>query len=373
MNFSEKLYPDTWNSATSMLARSPQALLLHGVGGLGKFNIALELANWLLCKNISAQLKNSYQNNNQIDNNQSHQNNLFEKACGKCASCKLFNTREHLDLQVLYPNAKEKMFNFWWGDFPPPDLADSEQKFKRGKSNIAVDDVRSLDRFINLSSFHGGLRVVIIWPLNMMNASSANALLKNLEEPTPNFIYLLVCDNLDRIPATIISRSRKINITPPTFDKTLLWVKEKIEDNNIGDEEITNIINFVDRVPLEALRWLNYHPLFAKLQISLNQSKWISMLELASEIGEFVNPKSNKITSQQSEYQISLDDLLTIMQKLIFQKLVLIIKAKTDPAKILKWYQIINDLIFYKRHLVYTLNPRQVFESILLKIAILNK
>jgi DNA polymerase-3 subunit delta' len=95
----------------------------------------------------------------------------------------------------------------------PDPKAKPENRHKL-RTQIAVDDVRRLRRFLGLTAPDGGWRVVLIDPADEMNASSANALLKYLEEPPPQTVFILVSDGPSGLLPTIRSRCRTLDLPP---------------------------------------------------------------------------------------------------------------------------------------------------------------
>ncbi len=89
-----------------------------------------------------------------------------------------------------------------------------DPKRKRMKTQIAVDDVRDIPKFMTLTPAEGGWRVVIVDGAEDMSPSSANALLKVLEEPPSRAILLLVCGAPGRLLPTIRSRCRRLQLAP---------------------------------------------------------------------------------------------------------------------------------------------------------------
>jgi len=89
-----------------------------------------------------------------------------------------------------------------------------DEKKKRLKKQIAVDNVREIPRFLQLTPAEGGWRVVIIDGAEDVNAASANALLKVLEEPPARAVLILVCSAPGRLLPTIRSRCRKLALSP---------------------------------------------------------------------------------------------------------------------------------------------------------------
>ncbi|HEX2941912.1 MAG TPA: DNA polymerase III subunit delta' [Rhodopila sp.] len=88
------------------------------------------------------------------------------------------------------------------------------EKTKRMRTQIAVDDVRKITGFMALTPAEGGWRVVVVDGAEELNQASANALLKILEEPPPRAILLLVCSAPGRLLPTIRSRCRRLRLSP---------------------------------------------------------------------------------------------------------------------------------------------------------------
>ena len=93
-----------------------------------------------------------------------------------------------------------------------------DEKTKRRKRDIAVDDVRKINGFMALTPAEGGWRVAVIDDAEDLNQASANALLKILEEPPARAILILVCSAPGRLPATIRSRCRHLRLSPLSDD-----------------------------------------------------------------------------------------------------------------------------------------------------------
>lgn len=89
-----------------------------------------------------------------------------------------------------------------------------DDKAKKLKTQITVDEVRRMKSFFALSSADGGRRVAIVDPADEMNPSAANALLKLLEEPPAGVTILLVCHQPSRLLPTIRSRCRELRLAP---------------------------------------------------------------------------------------------------------------------------------------------------------------
>jgi DNA polymerase III subunit delta' len=87
-----------------------------------------------------------------------------------------------------------------------------DEKTKRLKRDIAVKDVREINSFMALTPAEGGWRVAVVDGAEELNQSSANALLKILEEPPSRAVLILVCSTTGRLLPTIRSRCRHLRL-----------------------------------------------------------------------------------------------------------------------------------------------------------------
>jgi DNA polymerase-3 subunit delta' len=87
-----------------------------------------------------------------------------------------------------------------------------DDKNKRFKTVVAVDEIRKVGQFLSMTSHDGGYRIVIVDPADDMNVSAANALLKNLEEPPPRTLFVLIVHAPGRLLPTIRSRCQTIRL-----------------------------------------------------------------------------------------------------------------------------------------------------------------
>ena len=182
--FVEKMYKQ---------GRIPNAILFYGKEGIGKREIALELAQAILC------LKNQY------------------PPCGSCPSCGLikdfFSTPEE-KLRVFGESSYGKeIFLYLQGDHPDFICIMPE------KTEIRVDQIRALRDFVYIRPAISNKKVVIIQNAETMNLYAQNALLKVLEEPPTDTFLILVCNNLRKVLPTIKSRCFLLEATPLTMDE----------------------------------------------------------------------------------------------------------------------------------------------------------
>jgi len=168
-----------WQSLQAHIAgdRIPHALLMQGPTGLGKLALAERFAHELLCSNPE------------------------DGPCGACHGCQLFEAGTHPDYQRIGPE-------------------------EPGKA-IKVDAIRKLISDLSLKPQYRGYRVFVIDQAELMNLSSANALLKTLEEPAEKTVLLLIASHPSRLPPTILSRCQKLVIRAPHRQESVRWLDEQ--------------------------------------------------------------------------------------------------------------------------------------------------
>jgi DNA polymerase-3 subunit delta' len=114
-------------------------------------------------------------------------------------------------------------------DFWHPDL--HRVRAEEGKLSIAVDQVREMTASLALTPHLAGLKVVVIESAERMTTEAANALLKSLEEPTPDTYLFLLAERPGRLMATIRSRCQRLTLKSPARAATLAW----LEDAGLAD------------------------------------------------------------------------------------------------------------------------------------------
>ncbi len=212
---SELLNISTWKSLTSAGVQLPHALLFAGPSGVGKRELADALATRLLCEQPR----------------QSH-----ESACGKCPSCLMMANGQHPDFRLLQPDAAAEGEE---GEAPV------EGEKKKASKQIRIQQVRELEEFFHIGGHRGGARVCIIDPAETMNAVTANALLKILEEPSVSFYFIMISHQWRKLLPTLLSRSRRIMFPRPESADAERWLKA----NKLGEHAAW--LPFFGNAPLE--------------------------------------------------------------------------------------------------------------------------
>lgn len=152
--------------------------------------------------------------------------------CGRCRSCTLFPTGAHPDLRIV--------------------TLEMNKEGTRLRSDIVIEQARDVGAWLALTSQLGGAQVVIVDPADAMNAASANALLKTLEEPLPNRYLWLVSAQPNRLPATIRSRCQRLELALPTDAVALQWLL----DRGMPRADADAALAAAQGDPGQALHWL---------------------------------------------------------------------------------------------------------------------
>ena len=185
--------------------RVPHAQLICGGEGTGKLAVAIAYARYLCC---------------------THRNG--EDACGECPSCKKFDKLVHPDLHFAFPIYKKESTKPAYSD----DFIDKWRQaitdnpylnLNQWMSHIGTENQQGLIyasqseeiiRKLTLKSSEGNYKVMIIWMAEKMNGECSNKLLKMIEEPPAQTVFLLIAENPDLLLPTIQSRVQRLPLRP---------------------------------------------------------------------------------------------------------------------------------------------------------------
>ncbi len=182
----EKTMLDSFNSG-----RLHHAWLITGPKGIGKATLAYRFGRFLLSQ--------------RGEGGESADGGMFGDSLPKATPDSLYLSPESPIFHRISSHGH--------GDLMTIERKMDEKKGKR-QSQIVVEGVRGIGRFLSMTASEGGWRVVIIDAADEMNRNAANAVLKVLEEPPKRAILLLVCHNPGRLLPTIKSRCRKLTLKP---------------------------------------------------------------------------------------------------------------------------------------------------------------
>jgi DNA polymerase III subunit delta' len=183
--------------------RVPHALLFTGMEGSGHLPAAIAFSQHLLCRSRTE-----------------------AGGCGKCPSCTKVAGLVHPDLHLAFPIALSKKvrssdaliaeFREAYLNNPYITLDDwfNAISAENKQPVIPVEEASSILRKLSITSFEGFYRIMIIWQAEKMNTEASNRLLKIIEEPPEQTVFVLVSSAPDALLPTIISRVQQVGFTP---------------------------------------------------------------------------------------------------------------------------------------------------------------
>lgn len=197
--------------------RFAHAWLIYGQEGIGKLNFCIAAAKALLCENPQAGL-----------------------ACGRCQSCHWMDLNNHLDYRLVLPDALSEELGL-------SNQEEGSQEEGKASEEIRIEQIRQLEEFMTVSTLRGGYRVIVLGPAERLNAASSNAILKILEEPAKDTVFLIFTHAIQKVLPTILSRCRRLPLPIPERQQSLVWLQEK------GVEQAESWLAASSGAPLKAL------------------------------------------------------------------------------------------------------------------------
>lgn len=181
----------------------PHALLFSGISGIGKYRTARALAQYIHCKNKKD-----------------------GDSCGICPSCIQHQNHNNPDLYYIYPIVKKEgaliskdMIEEWREmlnefSFMPPEKWNELLKAGNSQPAIYVNESEEILSRASLSSYQEDYKIFLIWLPEKMRLEAANKLLKIIEEPFEDTIFILVSNDDSKILPTILSRTQRYYFKP---------------------------------------------------------------------------------------------------------------------------------------------------------------
>lgn len=257
----------------------PHALLIEGDAGTGRKTLAYYIAAAAVCTNTAA-------------------------PCNNCRNCNLTNSGNHPDIITVMP--------------------------EEDKKNISVNQVRALRNDAFVKSHMGGKKVIIITPAERMNEQAQNALLKVLEEPPKNVIFILITENASRMLSTVLSRCVLLSLTVPEINEAA----EYIESTTDFDRE--NIINALNNARGNVGRALSI--LKSGEESDTLSADFAEMLIIGSSTYELL-----KLTLPLEKNRVKCGEFITALKSQISDRILSRVNQNLAVDTLVKYYDIISD------------------------------
>lgn len=206
MNKDVILQNGIYGHLVAWLGQLPHALLLHGPQGVGKLQLAEHFARLLLCESRG----------------------VVAEPCGRCDACRWAAAGNHPDLRVVEPEVMARRNDIEEADGEPEGGGRARRK---PSIEIRIEQIRGLDDFVHMGSHRSGRRIAILHPAEDMNLATANALLKNLEEPPAAAVFILVSHRPARLLPTVRSRCIPLAVPAPEASAATRWLEAQGIEN----------------------------------------------------------------------------------------------------------------------------------------------
>lgn len=267
--------------------RVSHSQLFYGPEGNGALLLAIAYAQYLLCENKTE-----------------------KDSCGICISCRQIKSFNYPDLHYVYPVAKTEKsskhptsteYLSEWKTF-----LDNEKYFglyqwlqelqvENKQAIISVHESESILQKLQLKSYSGKKKIMIIWMPERMNLAAANKLLKLLEEPPSETVFLLVCEDPDALLKTINSRCQKIFIPKHSLNVTTRFLVEveQIEASSasviakLADGNLALAKSLAERAEI----YCDYASLFSTWVRNCYSAKLVHIIEWSEKCGRFKREK----------------------------------------------------------------------------------
>ena len=268
--------------------RVSHSQLFYGPEGNGGLLLAIAYAQYLLCEKPST-----------------------ADSCGMCTACRQVQSFGYPDLHYIYPVAsvgKSSGSKPASTDFLKPwkELIQTDSYFgiyrwletlgiQNKQAQIGVHESTSMLKKLQLKSYSGKHKILILWMPERMNISASNKLLKLLEEPPKQTLFLLVSQDPDALLKTITSRCQKVFIPKYNEIETFQFL-EKEEQLDAGPAKVIARLSNGNlaqarRLAERAETYKDYAVLFSQWVRSCFKADVKHIIEWAEECGRFEREK----------------------------------------------------------------------------------
>ncbi len=258
-------------------------------------------------------------------------------------------------------------------------------------SNNGVDEIRQIREDVNYAPTQAKFKVYIIDEVHMLSTGAFNALLKTLEEPPANVIFILATTEPQKIPATIISRTQRFDFkridAQAAYERMVYILGER--GNTFDDAAIRVIANAADGGMRDALSILDQALSFGSGHVSLENALLVTGSVTQTILGEYVAAvvaedtqaalvKLSEALSEGKDAGRFVEDLISYARDLLLSseapELISLVPDETfkqlaaeQPAT--TWYRMIDTLNETQQQLRFTSRPSIYLEVLTVKLS----
>ena len=216
---------------------TPPALLFFGREGSANFTIGVNYVKYLGCENTSE-----------------------KSGCLTCSFCKKFLKGIHPDVHFTFPmsitDESRNYFHIKWRSFF---MAESHPTYYKWAKHINIsnkkliihrEETHKIHNFLFLKPFESKYKFVFIWLPEHMNVATTNSLLKVIEEPTEQTMFICISNDIARINPTFLSRFQTITVPPYPKEDIVFYMQENF---NLSKEDSNSIALIAEGSLLKAI------------------------------------------------------------------------------------------------------------------------
>jgi DNA polymerase-3 subunit delta' len=244
--------------------RLSHALLFSGKEGSGALPMAMAFAQYIVCEKNKPSAATPVQGLFGEELNDATENQSFmADSCGKCSACVKSATIAHPDIHYSFPVIPLKSgtppvsadFYTKWRAFLQENPYNNVYDWLNGidaenkQGNITARECEEILQKLSLKSFESGYKILIMWMPESLG-KEGNKLLKMIEEPPPDTLFILVAEDEARILPTILSRTQLVKI--PAFENADIE-KALVQNQHLSAEKARSVAAISDGNYREAL------------------------------------------------------------------------------------------------------------------------
>lgn len=286
----------------------PQVILLVGRAGLGKSHLASQLAAIPFCESHTA--------------------------CGSCANCKFIAFHRHRDVLHI-------------------DLNDQ---------SIKIAQAQSVQNHLeSFASSPNGSRIAVLVDVDRLTEQALNRLLKTFEEPASHNLIIMTTSRLKVISSTLLSRTIKWHVSPPTIEELMVWIKslnfKQLE--SYGKNELSALIMSCGQAPGKIIDLLNNKvETFNKVDLALSNlllgPKTHDIIDLAEKLARECKLTTSELANHSEQ----------VLNRFYWQKLLGASSLHVTPAACRRRRQVLSQIKRVAGHQQIVLNSQLASEAI---------
>jgi DNA polymerase III subunit delta' len=247
--------------------RLSHALLFLGNEGSGALSLAIAFAQYVVCEKTSPQKNNEQSLFGDEPQTTNAKLQTVTDACGICNACIKAQKLIHPDIHFSYPVIPKKSgdkpvstdYISEWREFilqyPYGNVYDWLQFIgaENKQGNITAQECSEIIHILSLKSFESKYKILIMWMPEYLG-NEGNKLLKLIEEPPPNTLFILIAENESLILPTIISRTQLVKIPALETDDVEQALTTRAKVSEIQARQIASISEGNYREALQLLQ-----------------------------------------------------------------------------------------------------------------------